>query len=224
MTSPASTHQCESESKFQELVLSLDSMENRLENGITFSFNQHWLTPADRSFAPGTVKMGRLNEHLLIFADLTDTSIGTGSFPFNFPAFQQNDAFEIFIHGEGSSVYYEFHITPSNSVMQLRFPLERPEGSAFEQYRVTERLFYSLTNISADHWQIAAILPLTQLCDSTNLPDSWSISFGRYDYSEDNPDPVISSTSPHALCKFHRRHEWAKINLFLNYRLPPRLL
>jgi len=201
------------ESGFQELGLSLDIIQSLLANGRSFAYNQHWLTAADRAFAPGTVKLGRSEDRLVIFADLHGTQINTKSFPFNFPAFQENDVFEIFLHGIGSTVYYEFHITPSNSVMQLRFPLERPEDDPFEPYRVSECLLNSRTRIGAKGWQVAVILPLPPLSNSLLFPENWALSFGRYDYPEGNSKPVISSTSPHTIRQFHRRMEWPLIDL-----------
>jgi hypothetical protein len=37
--------------------------------------------------------------------------------------------------------------------------------------------------------------------------------FGRYDYTPGQTRPVISSTSPHAICSFHRRDEWRRVRL-----------
>jgi hypothetical protein len=37
--------------------------------------------------------------------------------------------------------------------------------------------------------------------------------FGRYDYTPGQPKPMISSTSPHAICNFHCREEWRRVRL-----------
>ena len=178
-----------------------------------FFFDQTWLAPGERAFSPGTVQLGRRDDRLVVSADLQDQSIGTDLFPFNFPAFQHTDVFEIFLHAAGARFYYEFHITPSNSVMQLQIPLDRPPGSPFQDYLVEDRLFISEPQIQANSWQVIAEIPLLPLCGSPRVPEQWSVSFGRYDYTAGNPVPVISSTSSHTVCNFHRREEWSQIEL-----------
>jgi len=54
--------------------------------------------------------------------------------------------------------------------------------------------------------------------------DIWLLSFGRYDYSPDRPLPVISSTSPHAVCNFHRKEEWRRVTLTELPVIAPELL
>ena len=95
----------------------------------------------------------------------------------------------------------------------MKFPLDRPPGTPFQNYFVAEPLFSSETQIGSNGWQVRADLPLLPLCGSSTIPDQWSISFGRYDYTEGNSAPMISSTSAFTICNFHRRQEWSQMHL-----------
>lgn len=106
--------------------------------------------------------------------------------------------------------YYEFHVTPSNSVLQLRFDGEG-EAKSLEEHLVAEPLFNSETSLTPDGWSVSARIPLDGLFPTTH--PEWLFSFGRYDYTPGQPKPVISSTSPHTVCNFHRRKEWRRVRL-----------
>jgi hypothetical protein len=67
-------------------------------------------------------------------------------------------------------------------------------------------LFISETSLTPEGWSVLARIPLDGLFPAS--PPEWLLSFGRYDYTQGQPKPVISFTSPHAACNFHRRKEW----------------
>ena len=196
-----------------ECGLGLSAIEERLPDEVTFVFGQHWLQHTGHGFAPGTVKLGKQDNALVVFAELVDESVNRESYALNYPAFKQCDAFEIFLHAAGASSYHEFHVTPSNSRLQLRIPVTGPTRLALTECAVSERLFRSEARIRPPGWQVAAVIPLAPLCEVAAVPDEWACSFGRYDYTAGNPEPVISSTSRHTICSFHRRHEWTVVDL-----------
>ena len=177
---------------------------------ITWRYGQPWLPQPEPAFAPGRVSLARENDALVIRAELHDGHVMQDVFPFNFPAFTRGDAFEIFLGPADKNAYYELHVTPSNSVLQLRFDGEGGAKS-LEDHMVAEPLFYSETSLTPEGWTISARIPLTGLFP-TSHPE-WLLSFGRYDYTPGEPKPVISSTSPHAVCNFHRREEWRRLTL-----------
>ena len=45
--------------------------------------------------------------------------------------------------------------------------------------------------------------------------ETWPAAFGRYDCTCGNPEPMISSTSPHRVASFHRQEEWGELT-FVN--------
>ena len=185
----------------------MDPMKSPLT---TWHYGQAWLPQPEPDFAPGRVSIARENDALVVRAELHDGHVMTDSFPFNFPAFQQCDAFEIFVGPADEKAYYEFHVTPSNSVLQLRFDGEG-EAKPLEELMVAEPLFTSETAIIDEGWGVVARIPLNGLFPTTH--PEWLLSFGRYDYMPGEPNPVVSSTSPHAVCNFHRRYEWRRLTL-----------
>jgi len=176
----------------------------------TWSYGQPWLPQTEPAFAPGRVVIGLSGNDLLIRTELNDAHVMNDSFPFNFPAFKQCDAFEIFLGPADEKAYYEFHVTPSNSVLQLRFDGEG-EAKPLEELTVAEPLFTSETAIIPEGWSVIARIPLDGLFPTTH--SEWLLSFGRYDHTPGQTKPVISSTSPHAVCNFHCREEWRRVRL-----------
>jgi hypothetical protein len=120
------------------------------------------------------------------------------------------DAFEIFLGPADEKAYYEFHVTPSNSVLQLRFDGEG-EAKSLEERMVARPLFNSETSLSSEGLTVFARIPLDGLFPTTH--PEWLLSFGRYDYTPGQTKPVISATSPHLVCNFHRREEWRRVRL-----------
>ena len=177
---------------------------------LDLNFGQPWLPRLEPAFAQGQVSIGRENNDLVICGDFDDAHVMSDVFPFNFPAFMQCDAFEIFLGPADEKAYYELHVTPSNSVLQLYF-----DGSgarkALEEHIVAAPLFISKTSITQTGWSAHVQIPLNGLFP-TSHPE-WVLSFGRYDYPQGQTKPVISSTSPHAFCNFHRKNEWPRVVL-----------
>ena len=176
----------------------------------TWPFGQPWLSQTEPAFAPGQVFIACENDALVIRAELNDAHVTQDVFPFNFPAFMHCDAFEIFLGPADEKAYYELHVTPSNSVLQLRFDGVE-EAKQFESLTVAEPLFYSETSLTSDGWSVIVRIPLDGLFPT--MHPEWLLSFGRYDYTPGQPKPMISSTSPHVICNFHRREEWRRVRL-----------
>jgi hypothetical protein len=187
--------------------LKTDSMENPTH---TWSFGRPWLPQTDPAFAPGQVTLGLSENELVIRAELTDAHPMQDVFPLNFPAFMQCDAFEIFLGPADEKAYYELHVTPSNSVLQLYFDGTDTKKS-LEERAVAQPLFTSKTAIILGGWSVEARIPLKGLFPGDH--PEWLLSFGRYDYTPGTPTPVISTTSPHAVCGFHRKQEWPRVTL-----------
>ena len=184
-----------------------DSKENPAH---TWSFGQPWLPQPDPAFAPGQVMLGFSENELFIYAELIDADPMQDVFPLNFPAFMQCDAFEIFLGPADGKDYYEFHVTPSNSILQLYFD-GTDVRKTLEERAVAKPLFTSKTAIILGGWSVEVRIPLKGLFPGDH--PEWLLSFGRYDYTPGAPSPVISTTSPHIVCGFHRRDEWRHVRL-----------
>lgn len=176
----------------------------------TWSFGQPWLPQPEPAFAPGQVTLGLSGNELLIRAELTDAHPMQDAFPFNFPAFKQCDAFEIFLGPADEKAYYEFHVTPSNSILQLYFD-GTDVKKTLEERAVAKPLFTSKTAIILGGWSVEARIPLKGLFPGDHL--EWLLSFGRYDHTPKTGARVVSNTSPHAVCDFHCKLEWRHVRL-----------
>jgi hypothetical protein len=173
-----------------------------------WEFGQPWLPQTEPAFSQGRVLIGSQHDELIIRAELKDRQVTTDQFPLNFPAFMQCDAFEIFLGPAEEKAYYELHVTPSNSVLQLFF--DGSEGEKpLEERKVADLIFASRTEHTLEGWNVEARIPLRSLFPGNH--SEWLLSFGRYDHTPGQPTPVISSTSPHTICNFHRKQEWRRI-------------
>lgn len=150
--------------------------------------------------------MSRQEDHLLILADLEDHCVTKTRFPFNYPAFLESDVFEIFLMPDGSRTYHEVHVSPSNSIFQLELTTGTPSRSFMENLIKTP-LLTSITQITKRGWQVYVRVPGFFAV----FFEKFHFSFCRYDYTVGHKEPVLSSTSPHIICDFHRISEWRSI-------------
>ena len=170
------------------------------------ALGQAWLAAAQLELRPATVRFGFSVDALFVFAELEDDDIYSKASRLNERAWELGDSLEIFLHAEGASSYAEFHVTPGNQRLQMRIPIPRPKERPPEEMMVPGELFDSSVWIEAGRWRVLASIPFAS---SEGRPTSFSVS--RYDYTRGRPEPVLSSTSPHARCDFHRREEWGAL-------------
>ena len=187
---------------------------------------QAWRESPEEGFRPGTVRVGTRGGALWILAELADDDIFNPVTAFNDPAFLKGDAFEMFFAPEGQSSYREFHVTPANARLQLRFPrpgaareLPCDAGDPLGPFKVAEPLFESWTDAGAGRWSVLARVPLASIGEKENASPQRRggavirCSFCRYDWTRGVDRPVLSSTSPHPVCDFHRIAEWGALLL-----------
>jgi hypothetical protein len=195
-------------------VNNLETIQQSFQRATPLRFGQSWRENPEPRFLPGTVRVGWRADMILAFAELTDEDIFSDSTGFNQQMWILGDTFEMFLRPDGQNAYCELHVTPNNHHLQLRYsatPIRR-DAKAWELARVDEKLFRSQTWLSpeAKRWFVYAEISATLIADrpAPLAGSRWDFSFGRYDYSRDRGEPVISSTSNHAEPDFHRQHEW----------------
>lgn len=181
---------------------------------------QSWLAQPDKQFAPATVRVGWRGNSLLVFAELTDRDIFTRATAINQRMWELGDTLEFFLQSSGDPGYSEFHVTPNNLHLQLRFPdstaVQDSRRNGMEKYLMTGEVFHSQTWVQSElnRWLVFTEIPASAL--GLNLislaGQRWYFSFSRYDASRDGSSPVISSTSPHTKPDFHSRSEWGALN------------
>jgi hypothetical protein len=184
---------------------------------------QAWLAAPEPDFRPGEVRLGWRNDALLVYAVLKDCDIYNDEREFNQPSFLRGDVFEIFLQPAGQEAYYEFHFSPHNQKLQLRWPSvsavdafrEHPGENlaGLEPFKFRRPEIQSRTCIECGRWQVLAEIPFAMISESVSLGGDtrWKFSFSRYDHTRTRSNPVLSSTSPHPECNFHRLEEWGEL-------------
>jgi len=178
---------------------------------------QTWLPALEPDFAPGFVRAGWRDEALFVFAELTDADIFTRATRHNERMWELGDAFEIFLRPHTQDAYTELHITPNNLRMQLRLADAQAVGrlsktNSFESAMIARPIFESAVWVRPELkvWHVSAKIPVAGICERAQPMQGarWHFSFSRYDYTHGREKPVISSTSPHPIARFHSQAEW----------------
>ena len=166
---------------------------------------QAWLKETEPDFLAAEVRSGRVGNSLVVSATLPDLDIFTRATDANQRTWELGDVFEIFLKPEGEDFYRELHITPANSHTMLTFAAESVPGKF-----LPDGIFASHVWIESGHWQVLAEIPSAVITGREEiLPgEKWRFSFCRYDAFQDGRMPILSTTSPHPMPKFHRPAEW----------------
>ncbi len=175
-------------------------------------FLQAWRETVEPGFRPGVARIGWTSQSFWVLAELEDESFVNRATGLNQRTWELGDVLEIFIKTESEVGYYEFHITPDNHHLQLRFP--KPGlvfmGMTFETYMLEGELIRSQVWPFPEEkrWAIGVEIPMTlfneSLCEGSRI----RFSISRYDFTEGQPRPVLSSTSPLQAMRFHRVENW----------------
>jgi hypothetical protein len=199
---------------------------HRLFAGLpAWKLKQEWLVRPSVGLRPGFCSMGTWADALVVYAALQDEDIFNPVHEFNEVAFTRGDAFEMFLRPQGQDAYYEFHVTPHNQRLQLRFESatafrslpRKPDKQALDACKVHGSLFDSRTQITIEQsaWYVVAVIPFASVVETPEAAGRmrWRFSASRYDYTRGRARPVLSSTSPHTMCDFHRQQEWGGLTL-----------
>ena len=189
-----------------------------------WTMQQAWRTEPEPDFLPARVRVGWSPDAMLVEAELPDRDIFNPVKEFNQAAFTSGDVFEIFLRPEQQESYFEFHITPDNQLFQLRFanaqhrfhlPATGTLDEQLAELKIWKSRISTTTRVdaTAQRWFVSATIPFAMIVETGGMKPGarWLCSFSRYDYTRGRSEPVLSSTSPHAKCSFHRQEEWRPI-------------
>ena len=180
------------------------------------ALRQAWREEPEPNFQAARVRAGWRADALWVYAELDDLDIFNAATHLNDATYQLGDIFEIFVRPATQDTYFEFHVTPENQQLQLRWPdalaIANFGGGhqSLTPYFV-EDFLHSQINVQVAHnrWRVLARVPASiAQSQSIRAGDVWMFSFSRYDCTRGVKEPVWSSTSPHAVPSFHRQHEW----------------
>ena len=185
---------------------------------------QAWRSEPEVDFLPARVCVGWSQDAMLVEAELPDYDIFNPVTEFNLAAFNAGDVFEIFLRPEAQEPYFEFHITPSNQLFQLRFAnaqqiKQLPATGTLDERLAANKIWKSRitsavrVDAGAQRWFVSAVIPFAMVVETGTMKPGarWLCSFCRYDHTRGRTAPVLSSTSPHAVCNFHRQQEWQPV-------------
>jgi hypothetical protein len=206
-----------------------NAIADAFTNADSCELQQAWLEKPEADFAPAQVRVGRRENELLVYAELTDFDIFNDAQFLNDATYAKGDIFEIFVRPENQNDYFEFHVTPENQNIQLHWPDDKTiwtrvdTQESLSPYFVAEKMIHSQTQIRREQnlWRVLARVPAsvahTGSTPNVRLSDGdvWAFSFSRYDCTRGRELPVWSASSPHPEPKFHRQQEWGRL-LFVN--------
>lgn len=191
------------------------------------TLGQNWPPSLEERFRPTRVWTGWTPSTLHIFAELEDDDIANSARGERQATWETGDVFEIFLRPQGQDAYFEFHITPENETLRVRFPsavyfdamaLVRPRDPGWVfNLTLAPAAFQSAVRIDAAsrRWMAAAAIPFTTVLENgESTPQRpWLASFCRYDTTRGVPGAVLSSTSPHTgKPNFHRQQDWRTLD------------
>lgn len=166
------------------------------------------------------VKAGWTPEALIVHAELEDSDIFNPELRFNAPSFMKGDVFEMFLRPSDQQAYFEFHVTPENQRFQLRIPSAQEFSTPRSEPGIppdwfVERMIESRVRVdaAAGRWEVVAVIPFDLVCETSRPGPGtrWLFSFSRYDYTRGRAQPVLSSTSQHAILNYHRQEDWGEL-------------
>ena len=200
------------------------------EHAVTISnFRASWLASdsktapiASGDSIPTQAKMVWDKEYLYVWAKLTDKDI-QGTIKERDEQTWLDDCFELFLKpSKDRPGYYEFHVTPANTQMDLYIPERVPKAYAI--YKSADTFdFQSSVQIDgtledrtdADRsWQVEFKIAWKDFHRTGGGPgpgDSWTYSLCRYDYDRSTSAPVLTSTAALTQPSFHRHEEFSEI-------------
>jgi len=198
-----------------------ESISTAFEHAPLLVQGQAWRETPEENLRPGTVRIGWQPGALVVLASLEDGAIFTAATGDNQHLWSLGDVFELFLRDLDREEYLELHVAPNGHRLQLRFPDSqaiqdlRNGDNKLEDYMVNAPLFdFSIRTVSGG-WEVLARVPLTSLGIPAERKSGISLlaSFSRYDYSDGESQPVLSSTSAHKELNYHRQQEWTRLDL-----------
>ncbi len=188
--------------------------------------SQGWRHEPEEDFQSARASVGWDSENLWVYAELFDDDIFNSADGLNQNTWQTGDVFEIFLRPDGAETYFEFHVTPENHVLQLRWPdadtistlpTESGTENELQPFLLNPKQIQTWTHINREQkkWRVLVALDWKLLERRPISGETWAFSFSRYDVSRERGTTILSSSSPHQVARFHRQQEWGTLTFVL---------
>ncbi len=163
----------------------------------------------------GTARCLRTADGLAVFVTGPDTHL-TAIVTEHDGRTWDDDVFELFVQPDTGEHYYEFHVTPAGTTLDMRLPA--PEGE--DPRNTNDPVFHQLSAVHLNGtlnddtpdmgWSAELWIPWSDLGGPPQVGTTWTGHVARYDYAADGTY-ALASTAPFTEVGFHRRHEWPAI-------------
>lgn len=171
----------------------------------TFELGQAWRETPQAELRRTLVTATYRDGLLCVEADLEDEDVFNTATAHNQHTWETGDVFEIFVRRDDAERYVEVHVTPDNVKLHLQF--DDFEHSAriddIAEVAADPEAIESTAVRTPSGWRATARVPI-----EAAPGDLLRVSFCRYDAARGRAEPVLSSSSPHPVLRFHRPWEW----------------
>lgn len=181
-------------------------------------FDQSWLPSQDKEFSSGEVRIGWCGNKFCFDAKLIDDRIFTSATKRNEMLYLVGDTLEFFAGIENDPSYVEYHYAPNSVILQLLWPrplatIDLKSSGGVEAFTISEDASRHLVQLIPGGWRVSAQVQLPHFGNSSNSLAGMTVDlhFGRYDYSDRDSKPILSSTSPLPRASFHDRENWRRV-------------
>ncbi|MFN9346040.1 MAG: carbohydrate-binding family 9-like protein, partial [Planctomycetota bacterium] len=191
---------------------------------IVSNFRTAWIQGDSQSYDPQTTQAKLVwdRDYLYVWAKLKDKDIQANITQRDEQTWL-DDCFELFLKpSKNHTGYYEFHVTPANTQMDLYIP-ERI-GKAYALYKSQHEFdFQSAAQVDGTiedrtdtdrAWQVEFKIAWKDFYPTGGRPtegELWNYSLCRYDYDRAQEQPRLTSISPLTHPSIHRHEEFAEI-------------
>jgi glucose/arabinose dehydrogenase len=188
------------------------------------NFRTAWLKQDTDRFEPEITQAKLLwdRDYLYVWAKLIDQDIQATITQRDAQTWS-DDCFELFLKPSNEHPgYYEFHVTPANTQMDLYIPERIPK--AYNVYKSMHEFdFQSAAAVDGTiedrtdtdrSWQVEYKIAWKDFYRTGGKPaegELWRYSLCRYDYDRSEDQPKLTSISPLTQPSFHRHEEFAEI-------------
>jgi uncharacterized repeat protein (TIGR03806 family) len=191
---------------------------------IVNGFRTAWIQGKSQTYNPETTQAKLVwdRDYLYVWAKLNDKDIQANITQRDEQTWL-DDCFELFLKpSKKHTGYYEFHVTPANTQMDLYIP-ERI-AKAYALYKSQHEFdFQSAAKVDGTiedrtdtdrAWQVEFKIAWKDFYPTGGRPtegELWSYSLCRYDYDRAQEQPSLTSISPLKQPSFHRYEDFAEI-------------